>query len=281
VQWRDFCPGNDEKQPQGQLNASDLLKALQPTTLRGRGNSKSHAGGALPADGFCVLGVTLTDLFCADDDVFTGGLASLKGRTGVFSFHRYLDPAQTAGVALHRACKTAVHEIAHMFGVGHCVHASCLMNGSGHLMEDFAAPAHLCPADLAKFVHVLGIKIRERYLALAEFCKAHPDGFAAQERWIAQALAVLDADGARAVDRATGVGPGDAGVEPQAVPEDRDVSGVAPPRPGRTDSKRGSKRERTVVGGEGAELEGDEEDEDDMIPLRERLAARAAKDNKR
>jgi hypothetical protein len=60
--------------------------------------------GALPPDGMCVLGVTMTDLFCGDDDIFTGGLASLTHYAGVFSFFRcvlfsylgvspHLDPA--------------------------------------------------------------------------------------------------------------------------------------------------------------------------------------------
>ena len=30
------------------------------------------------------------------------------------------------------------------------------MNGTGHLPEDFAAPAYLCPIDLAKFGYALG-----------------------------------------------------------------------------------------------------------------------------
>ena len=110
----------------------------------------------MPDDGFCVLGVTMSDLYCADDDVFTGGLACFTSRVGVFSFHRYLMGGASLDLALARACKTAAHEVLHMYGIGHCVHQSCLMNGSGHLLEDFAAPAHLCAVDLAKLCVVLG-----------------------------------------------------------------------------------------------------------------------------
>ena len=32
------------------------------------------------------------------------------------------------------------HEIAHLFGIKHCVYASCVMNGSNHLEESEAHP---------------------------------------------------------------------------------------------------------------------------------------------
>ena len=249
VGWRDVCPANGEAQPQGQLDASALLLSLRPTALRGRGASKSHAGGALPPDGFCVMGVTLTDLFSSDDDVFTGGLACLTSRSAVFSFWRYLEGV-TAGVALHRACKTAVHEIAHMYGIGHCMHARCLMNGSGHLMEDFNAPPHLCPADLGKLVHVLGISLAPRYRALIAFCEAHADGFAEQGAWLRRALALLEADsqgGSEPLDGEGSSGP------------------LAPLKAPHGQAKR-KWEQRVRVGGC--------ETEHEAMPLRQRLAAR-------
>jgi len=214
VAWRDECPVSGEAMPHGQLSAPQLLDALKPKVLRGGGSSGGGGGGGgggtrvrgavLPQDAFCVLGVTLIDLFCGDDDVFTGGLASLGSRTGVFSFHRYSSGAGGAGaaggaggagLALARACKTAAHEIVHMYGIGHCVHRHCLMNGCGHLLEDFAAPAHLCPVDLAKLAAVLGSRcdLRRRYEALLAFCEAHPDGFAEHARWLRSALARIEA----------------------------------------------------------------------------------------
>ena len=42
-----------------------------------------------PPDAFAVLGVTTEDLYCDETDVFTAGLANIRGHTGVFSFHRY------------------------------------------------------------------------------------------------------------------------------------------------------------------------------------------------
>jgi hypothetical protein len=74
VGWRNFCPGNGEEMPHGQLDAGDLVNALH----RGIHNEGLIRGGmvgdnrAIPLDAFCVLGVTFSDLFCDDDDVFTG-----------------------------------------------------------------------------------------------------------------------------------------------------------------------------------------------------------------
>ena len=193
VHWRDLVPANGQLMPHGQLSAPHLLKALKPRPSRGGGGGKRRggggsdggggdggrsgrsggSGGTLPSDGFCVLGVTMADLFCGDDDVFTGGLACLTSRAGLFSFYRYVDDSPTGGaksgggtksgggatsgggaksggdgsakinegVRLLRACKTAAHEITHMFGIGHCLYRHCLMNGCGHLKEDFAAYA--------------------------------------------------------------------------------------------------------------------------------------------
>ena len=219
VSFRDYCPGNEKPQPHGQLCAPELLRAMAPISLRGKGkDGKTHVGGGLPPDGFCVLGVTLTDIYCADDDVFTGGLADLNKRVGLFSFHRYLyvdrktgAPASGAeallgkakrvarGLTLARACKTAAHEVMHMYGIGHCLHRWCLMNGAGHLLEDFAAPPYCCPVDLSKLIAALGpsCEVVPRYRALLRFCAAQPtgegDAFAAQARWIRKALKALGA----------------------------------------------------------------------------------------
>jgi predicted Zn-dependent protease len=186
VRWRDFCPGSGQPVPHGQLKAGMLLAALETA--------------GLPEDGFCVLGVTMTDLFIGDDDVFTAGLASCRKPfpAGCFSFYRYREGAGSdAGVLLHRACKTASHEILHLFGIGHCVHRRCLMSGTGHLREDFAAPLELCPVDLAKLKAVLGrrCKLVPRYHSLLGFCEAQPTGFGEHAAWLRRAIAAVDKAG--------------------------------------------------------------------------------------
>ena len=233
VRWRDYCPGNGQPMPHGQLDAGMVLAALKPRITKG-GICKGT--GALPADGHCVLGVTMCDFFCDDDDVFTSGLACLTSRAGAFSFYRYgeatggamgrgvavasigggkkadkqagkggnatsasvgaaaaASAAEEHGVLLFRACKTAAHEILHMYGLGHCVYRACLMNGTGHLKEDFAAPPYLCPVDLAKLQVALGAQcsLVPRYKALLAFCEAQRAGFDQHAHWIRRALAAL------------------------------------------------------------------------------------------
>lgn len=41
------------------------------------------------------------------------------------------------------------------------------MNGTGHLVEDFAVPTHLCGVCLRKLQWRLGFRVKERYRLLA------------------------------------------------------------------------------------------------------------------
>ena len=72
VAYREHCPGNGEPQPQGQLSAPQLPVPSHPrgcVAERAR-RAERRYGGVLPVEGF-MLGVTFTDIFCDDDDVFT------------------------------------------------------------------------------------------------------------------------------------------------------------------------------------------------------------------
>ena len=272
VRWRDHCPGTGEPMPHGQLDAGMVLAALKPRVTKG---GLCKGTGALPADGHCVLGVSMCDFYCDDDDVFTSGLACLTSRAAAFSFYRYAGAtggptdrgaavpsvgggkqggeqagkggkggtgsatsaavgaaaASAAeverGVLLFRACKTAAHEILHMYGVGHCVYRACLMNGTGHLKEDFAAPPYLCPVDLAKLQAALGARcsLVPRYKALLAFCDAQPAGFDQHAHWIRRALAALGSAGPDASEVVARVGrkrPADpAAWDPPASRNDR------------------------------------------------------------
>ena len=66
-----------------------------------------------------------------------------------------------------RAAKLLTHEILHLYGVDHCVNYRCLMQGTGHLREDFAAPVHLCPVDLRKLAWRNQFDVQRRHVALA------------------------------------------------------------------------------------------------------------------
>ena len=80
-----------------------------------------------------------------------------------------------------------VHELGHMFGVQHCIHWSCVMNGSNHMEEADSRPLHLCPVDLRKLYHSIEFDPRKRYQALAEHYEAI--GFETEAAWVRKRLA--------------------------------------------------------------------------------------------
>ncbi len=127
----------------------------------------------LPEDAYCRLGLTTIDLYPEPSWNFVFGQASLKERTGVYSFARYsprfYGEAPKTGddaLALLRSFKVLAHETAHMFGIEHCVYLRCIMNGSNHLDETDASPVHLCPVCLRKLRESIGFDVVERYRAL-------------------------------------------------------------------------------------------------------------------
>ncbi len=118
-----------------QWNCLDILNLLQRR---------------VPRDAYIVMGITMTDLYPSEEWNFVFGMARIKNRVGAFSFARYGDdPA----IALKRAMKVISHETGHAFGIRHCIHFHCLMNGSNHLQETDRAPLHFCPVCLRKIHH--------------------------------------------------------------------------------------------------------------------------------
>ena len=132
--------------------------------------------GRLPGDAFCLLGITMEDLYPEPSWNFVFGQASLNERVGVYSFARY-DPAfygeprgkDYPALLLRRSMKVLTHETGHMFGLTHCVYFNCVMNGSNHLQESDRRPLHLCPVCLRKLQFSVGIDVVKRYEALAQF----------------------------------------------------------------------------------------------------------------
>jgi archaemetzincin len=130
----------------------------------------------LPADAFCLLGVTMEDLYPEESWNFVFGQATLRDRVGVYSFARY-DPAFFGGerprgwekLLLRRSLKVLAHETAHMFGLAHCIHYRCLINGSNHLQEADSRPLEPCPVCLRKLQASIGFDAAERCRRLAEF----------------------------------------------------------------------------------------------------------------
>jgi archaemetzincin len=132
----------------------------------------------LPADAYCLIGLTMMDLFPEDSWNFVFGQASLSERVGVFSFARndyaYLgEPPGDPKLVFRRAMKVMTHEIGHMFGIQHCVHWSCDMNGSNSLYESDQQPAEVCPVCLRKLHHAVRFDPATRFEKLAEFYETH------------------------------------------------------------------------------------------------------------
>jgi archaemetzincin len=57
-----------------------------------------------------------------------------------------------------------------MCGIHHCIHFSCLMNGSNHLKELDSQPLHLCPVCLRKLQSSAGCDVVARYEKLPAAC---------------------------------------------------------------------------------------------------------------
>lgn len=159
----------------------------------------------VPSDAFCVLAITMEDLYPEPSWNFVFGQASFRERVGVYSFARY-DPAfygEKRGkdyekVLLRRSCKVLVHEMGHMFGLKHCIYFRCVLNGSNHLQESDSRPLHLCPVCLHKLQHSIEFDVVNRYSNLFDFYKKV--GFEPEAQWIANRLKrIMGTEKARAI----------------------------------------------------------------------------------
>jgi archaemetzincin len=109
-------------------------------------------------------------------------VARLKRRCGVFSFARY-GIEEDPKLALLRAMKVISHETGHAFGIKHCIHFHCLMNGSNSLGETDRAPLHFCPVCLRKIHWGLKFQPSGRYQKLVDFL--NKNGFEEESKWFA------------------------------------------------------------------------------------------------
>ncbi|MEM8874718.1 MAG: archaemetzincin [Planctomycetota bacterium] len=127
----------------------------------------------LPDDAFCILGLTVTDLWTGPGSNFVFGQASLRNRVGVQSFARYGEPGSPD--FRKRSFKVIAHETAHMFGIRHCIAHHCLMNGSNSRPEMDAKPMTLCPVCLHKLHHAVGFDVVRRYEDVADHLRGIGD----------------------------------------------------------------------------------------------------------
>jgi archaemetzincin len=151
----------------------------------------------LPANAFCVLAITMEDLYPDPRWNFVFGQASMQDRVGVFSFARY-DPVfygESRGsryqkLLLRRSAKVLVHETAHMFSLAHCIYFKCVMNGSNHLQESDSRPLSLCPVCLRKLQSSIGFDVAARYRRLKQFYRNV--GFISEQDWVTGRLKKIE-----------------------------------------------------------------------------------------
>jgi archaemetzincin len=161
-----------------QVVTSDVLQLLEDT---------------FPVDAFCVLAVTMEDLYPDPRWNFVFGQASPRDRVGVFSFARYhrgfYGKERGHGdqeLLLRRSMKVLVHETAHMFSLAHCIYFKCVMNGSNHVQESDARPLSVCPVCLHKLQYSTGFDVAERYRRLYQLYR--DVGFADEAEWVSRRL---------------------------------------------------------------------------------------------
>ena len=212
-------------------NETDTRMQAHVDPLLSQLASIREAGGAQVDECFAIMGVTMIDLYSSSSDLFVAGMAAGASNVAVFSFARYhpclkmspehwfdysyvkspsnysyfedapkkrppTKPTPPSSVAikskmLFRACKLLVHEMMHIYGIDHCIYHECIMKGTGHLVEDFSAPIHLCPIDLRKMQFRLGFDVAGRYRALFLFYTKH--GWKKEAAWTKRMLESLNA----------------------------------------------------------------------------------------
>ena len=173
------------------------------TQFNGRG-LLDRAVHRVPDNAHSLLLLVNVDLYVFDQQRYAFGWSTYHDRIGVVGFSR-LDPgarggfapAEVPGVVLRRGLKVAVHEVGHMFGLGHCQAFCCLMNGMSDHVDLDATPLRLCPLCLRKLHIVTGLDPRARDAALLRAFAGL--GLVEEEQWLAARVRLLWPD-ARDVD---------------------------------------------------------------------------------
>ena len=110
----------------------------------------------VPEDAYCMLSVTMQDLYPNPAWSYVFGMGEYEARTGVFSFLRYdplfygLKDDRRDINLLRNSCGIMVHEIGHMFAIKHCIYFNCIMNGINSYKESTRAIRYLCPVCMRK-----------------------------------------------------------------------------------------------------------------------------------
>ena len=130
----------------------------------------------LPGDAAALIGLTANDLWPGEGWNFVFGEATFSERVGVWSLHRFGDPAKGEAArreALRRALKIAVHEAGHMFSLPHCTKYPCVQAGTNSLEETDRSPLWLCAECLPKIAWAMQMDPRVHLKRTQGFCAQH------------------------------------------------------------------------------------------------------------
>jgi len=153
--------------------------------------------GRLSDDAFCLLAITMEDLYPKESWGFVFGQASLRNRVGVYSFARYGPLGrdkqitdQHRQVVLRRSCQVLAHETAHMFGIRHCIYFECVMNGSNSMRESDSRDIHMCPVCLRKLQWSTKSDVPQRYENL--MATYNTIGLHSESKWVEQRIKFIE-----------------------------------------------------------------------------------------
>lgn len=97
-----------------------------------------------------VFAITDVDLYSGHLN-FVFGVAYLRDMVGMQSiarqspsFYGHYSDDDDPDTLLMKVCRTATHELGHMFGLKHCIYYECLMMGSNSSVDGARKPAFLC-----------------------------------------------------------------------------------------------------------------------------------------
>uniref|UniRef100_A0A673FR72 Archaemetzincin-2 n=1 Tax=Sinocyclocheilus rhinocerous TaxID=307959 RepID=A0A673FR72_9TELE len=188
-------------------------------------NLQLHAGEPLnflkkrkPRDAFCIVGITMIDLYPRESWNFVFGQAFLTEGMGVFSFARYdyhFYERSYAGPTKKKlkfqkkkicltflTFVTLTNEIGHIFGVRHCQWLNC--KAPITYGQSDRRPLDLCPICLRKLQSAIGFKIADRYKASLHWIEEGADStaqhskptqaFQEYKHWLYMCLLILEGE---------------------------------------------------------------------------------------
>lgn len=144
----------------------------------------------IPQDAFCLIAFTPSDLWPGPGWNFVFGQASIEDRVGVWSLYRNGDISKDFNLFLRRTIQTGTHEIAHLFGLHHCIYYECNINGSNSRRESDSRPLWECPVCLRKLAWINKMDIKKRYRQLADISKEF--GFDREAEFFDHSLGILN-----------------------------------------------------------------------------------------